>query len=70
MTIETIYGYNEKVWFLDNNIGKAISGTVYQIKIDVYSHVATIRYLLNASNGPTLPEDKLFPTKEALLQSL
>lgn len=70
MTINTQYNWNQEVWFLDTNLGKATKGTVYQIKIDAYSHQPTIRYLLNGSNGPTLPEEKLFPTKELLLASL
>lgn len=70
MTIETKYNYDQKVWHLDTNIGRAIESTVCQIKIDCYSPTPNIRYLLNSSNGLILPEDKLFPSKEELLKSL
>lgn len=71
MTIETKFKGSDKFWAMDNN--KPTQFTVYGISIWVDGLVANkIKILYSTADGGKYWADdrEVFPTKEALLQSL
>jgi hypothetical protein len=75
MNISTYHSLNDELFFLDKN-NKIQRKPIYRIDITVNSTAVNIQYWFNtAPEGKTyefiiLNEDKIFTTKEELIQSL
>lgn len=70
MTITTLYEFNQRVFWIDIETGKVTSGIIQNIDIKVFSSFPVVLYRLKNSIGPLLPENRVFESKEALLQTL
>lgn len=68
MTIETTFGFGNKVYFLNNN--KIEYGTVTEVHAVKGPGKAYISYKVNFLTDITMPEERCFRTKEELLETL
>lgn len=71
MTINTAFDIHDQVYYLEDNEIK--SGFVHNINISVFPTTTRVIYYLRNSGKmkeTPLPEERLFPTKAQLRQSL
>lgn len=69
MTVETKFSIGDTVFFMWNN--EVSSGTISALLVNKSSHELTTTYVIPYRfNTVNLPEDKIFPSKEELLQNL
>jgi hypothetical protein len=75
MNIRTAYDLDEPLFFLDNN-SKIIRDMVYRIDVELTNDRGRVTYWFNIAlkgepfNLIIVTEDKVFRTKEELIQSL
>lgn len=66
MEVNSKYNINDNVWVVNKN--KVIQQKVKGIEITAYTHKTEIEYTFIGDNK--LPEDKVFKTKQELIDSL
>lgn len=71
MTIETKFNFNDTVWFIQDN--KVQSAVIIKMEIDItkeHGNHETCTLRLATGNATSFHVNHLFPTKQALLDSL